>query len=74
MGLESEATMKVGDLVAKKLDDPQRLLGIVIEREPAPEAGVRNMRFADAIIVREYNGRITRWGEAWLEVVSGASN
>ncbi len=66
--------MKPGDLVAKKLDEPQRLLGLVIEREQAPEASAGNMRFADAIIVREYNGRITRWGEAWLEVVSGASN
>ena len=62
--------MKVGDLVAKKLDYPQKLLGIVVARELAPVEG----GFADAIIVREYNGRITRWGEAWLEVVSGASN
>ena len=61
--------MQVGDLVAKKLDEPQRLLGVVVAREQSGDD-----RFADAIIVREYSGCITRWGEAWLEVVSGASN
>ena len=65
--------MQVGDLVIERWTGSEHgrgYLGIVVEREPAPEEG----DFADAIIVREYNGRITRWGEAWLEVVSGASN
>ena len=69
--------MKVGDLVIERWTGSEHgrgYLGIVVEREPAPEASAGNMRFADAIIVREYNGRITRWGEAWLKVVSGASN
>ena len=69
--------MKVGDLVTKKWHEPQTLVGIVVAREPAPEGGwssraIAKGDFADAIIVREYNGRITRWAEAWLEVVSGA--
>ena len=63
-------SVQVGDLVAKKFDESQRLLGIVVARELAPVEG----GFADAIIVREYSGCITRWGEAWLEVLSGASN
>ena len=57
--------MQVGDLVAKKLDEPQRLLGVVVAREQSGDD-----RFADAIIVREYSGRMSRWGEAWLEVLS----
>ena len=66
--------MQVGDLVIERYrrrsEHGRGYLGIVIECE----VGLHGGDFADAIIVREYNGRITRWGEAWLEVVSGASN
>ena len=62
-----EEAMRVGDLVAKKWDEPQRLLGIVVAREQSEDDG-----FADAIIVREHNGRISRWGEAWLEVLNAS--
>tara|TARA_A100001515_G_scaffold116539_1_gene98311 strand:- start:93 stop:248 length:156 start_codon:yes stop_codon:yes gene_type:complete len=49
------------------LDEPQKLLGIVVAREKSTFPSG-----ADAIIVKEHNGRISRWGEAWLEVLSAS--
>ena len=62
-----EETMRVGDLVTNMLDEPQKLLGIVVAREKSTFPSG-----ADAIIVKEHNGRISRWGEAWLEVLSAS--
>ena len=55
----------VGDLVAK-VGRAAEAAGIVVAREQSEEDG-----FADAIIVREHNGRISRC-EAWLEVLNAS--